>query len=72
MILSAVMMLSDAVTLTILIQFYLHGADLKEEGICGNIMEMRRAALNKQLTAVGCEDYHCGKLINNIIESRVE
>ena len=35
-------------------------------------MEMRRVALNKQLTAVGCDDYHCGKLINNIIESRVE
>ena len=24
-----------------------------------------KVALNKQLTAVGCEDYHCGKLINN-------
>ena len=69
---SNIIMLNAAVTLTILILFYLHGADLKEEGICGSSMDMRRIALNKQLTAVSCEDYHCGKLINNIIESRVE
>ena len=57
-------MFSDAVTLIILILFYLHGADLKEEGICVSSMGKRRVALNKQLTAVGCEDYHCGKLMN--------
>ena len=55
-------MFSEAIT--ILILFYLHGVDLKEEGICGSSIEMRKVALNKQLTAVGCEDYHCGKLIN--------
>ena len=55
-------MFSEVVT--ILILFSLHGADLKEEGTCGSSMEMRRVALNKQLTAVGCEDYHCGKLMN--------
>ena len=55
-------MFSEAVT--ILILFYLHGADLKEDGICGGSTEMRRVALNKELTAVGCKDYHCGKLMN--------
>ena len=52
-------MLVDA---TILMLLYLQGAYSQEERTCGSSLEMRGGALDKQLAAVGCESYSCGKL----------
>ena len=49
---------------TILILFCHHSANFQGEGSCGTSIEMRTVALDKQLAAMGCENYHCGKLMN--------
>ena len=45
---------------TAVILFYLHGANCQGEG-CGSSLEMRNAAVDKELAAVGCVDYICCK-----------
>ena len=47
---------------TILILFSLHGAYSHGEGMCSSF-EMRRTVIDKELTAVGCENYSCGKIM---------
>ena len=61
--LSAVTMSIEVVTVLILL--CLHGANFQEEGMCSSSLEMRRAAVDKQLAAMGCETHHCGNLMNN-------
>ena len=53
-------MFIEAVTILILICPY--SANCQGKETCDSSLEMRKAALNKQLAAVDCENYHCGKL----------
>ena len=46
---------------TVLILFYLRGANCQGEAACGSSLEMRRVAMNKELAAISCENYVCGK-----------
>ena len=52
-------MFIEAVILTLICPY---GANCQGKETCGSSLEMRRAALDKQLAAVDCENYHCGKL----------
>ena len=52
-------MFIETVTIPTLICPY--DANFQGEEACGSSLEMRRAALGKQLAAVDCENYHCGK-----------
>lgn len=53
--------LSKLILLFTLVLIHLYSANSQEEGTCGS-EELRRATVNKQLTALGCDNFTCGML----------
>ena len=46
---------------TLLIVIHLYGTNSQEEGECSSeSVEMRRATVDKELAALGCNNYTCG------------